>query len=161
MKHPYTQIQHEMYRHPDGKKKRGIYLNHCGISPLTKVALDAMNHVNQLQFEFGSDMFQYTNDVLNEIHDAVGRLLKTDKENISFLKNTAEGFHLVSSGYPIFPGDEILTYIHEYPSNYYPWKLLEKKGAVLKHIPDENPFPDYSHYRNTQLPSGFLLISSC
>ncbi|MBK8877387.1 MAG: aminotransferase class V-fold PLP-dependent enzyme [Haliscomenobacter sp.] len=34
------------------------------------------------------------------------------------------------------PGDEIITFTHEYPADYYPWVIQELKGVSLKLIPN-------------------------
>src|SRR5207302_768010 len=51
-------------------------------------------------------------------------------------KNTSEGMSLIAGGYPFGPGDEIISYVHEYPANHFPWKLQEKRGARLVLLPD-------------------------
>lgn len=69
-------------------------------------------------------------EVLDRLHEAAGTLLQTAKSNISFTKSTAEGLSMIANGYPFEPGDEILSYVHEYPANHYPWRLQEKLRGV-------------------------------
>lgn len=37
---------------------------------------------------------------------------------------------MVANGYPFRPGDQVLSYIHEYPANHYPWVLQAKNRGV-------------------------------
>lgn len=44
---------------------------------------------------------------------------------------------MVANGYPLQPGDEIISYAHEYPANHYPWRIQEARGAKLVLIKDQ------------------------
>lgn len=70
---------------------------------------------------------------------AFGKLLETKPENISFIQNCAVGLNLIAQGYPFAPGDEVISYIHEYPSNHFPWKLQEARGVILKLLSNSSP----------------------
>jgi len=48
------------------------------------------------------------------------------------VKNTSEALSMVANGYPFQAGDEVISYIHEYPANHYPWRLQERRGVKLK-----------------------------
>lgn len=78
-------------------------------------------------------------DLIPQFHKKAGKLFKTDAENISFTHNTAEALCLIANGYPFEAGDEIVSYIHEFPSNHYPWRLQEKRGVKLILLGDSNP----------------------
>ncbi|GIX40960.1 MAG: aminotransferase [Leptospiraceae bacterium] len=132
-------------------KEKYIYLNFCGVSPFYNPARLKKEEFEKKQSEMGALVFLEYPDILDKFHQAVANLLKTKKENISFVKNTAEGLSLIANGYPFeSPEDEIISFIHEYPSNHYPWKLQEiKKKAKLKLIPNnknvllnKNDIPD-------------------
>lgn len=84
-------------------------------------------------------MFREYPDVLGDLRTAAGKLLRTNGSNVAFVKNTAEGLSMVANGYPFEAGDRIVSYVHEYPSNHYPWKIQERRGAELVLIPDSKP----------------------
>ncbi|NOQ46148.1 MAG: hypothetical protein GQ559_05685 [Desulfobulbaceae bacterium] len=42
----------------------------------------------------------------------------------------------IANGYPFQAGDEIISYIYEYPSNHYPRRLKENRGVRLWLLPD-------------------------
>lgn len=120
-------------------KENYIYLNHCGISPLYSKAARTQSEFSETQMKQGIAVFRDYPDTIGDLHQATAKLLRTDADNIAFLKNTAEGLNMLAAGYPIEPGDEIISYIHEYPSNHYPWRLLEERGAKLILLCDQNP----------------------
>ena len=118
-------------------KGEGVYLTHCGVAPMYGGAAEAMGRVSDLRVRHGCGVFAKVGDLVGRLHRSLGRMLGTDAGNVSFVKNTAEAMSLVAGGYPFEPGDEIISYVHEYPSNHYPWLLQERRGVVLKLLADE------------------------
>ncbi len=135
-------------------KEKYIYLNFCGVSPLYNPARLAKSELENKLSEMGTLVFLEYKDILKNLHETVAKLLNTSKENISFVKNTAEGLSLIANGFPFeSPDDEIISFIHEYPSNHYPWKLLEiKKRAKLKLIPNNKNIV----LNKEEIPDGFV-----
>ena len=111
-----------------------ISLNHCGYSPLHTEAFRGSVELLEAQARLGSASLDVSSRALVQFHEAGAALLGTDAMNISFLPNSATGLNLIALGYPFEPGDEILSYRYEYPSNHYPWRSLESKGVKLKLI---------------------------
>lgn len=60
---------------------------------------------------------------------------------------------MVANGYPFEPGDEVISYIHEYPANHYPWRLQERRGVKLKLLDNMPARPDI----DTQLPGSWSM----
>ena len=120
-------------------KESTIYLNHCGIAPLYSGALRAQQEFSELHMRRGIAVFAEIPNPLTAFHEVAGRLLTAPAEDISFMKNTAEGLSLIAAGYDLKPGDEIISYVHEYPSNHYPWRLQERRGARLVLLDDVDP----------------------
>lgn len=135
-------------------KEKYIYLNFCGVSPLYNPARLKKEEFERKQSEMGSLVFLEYSNILEKFHESVAKLLKTKKENISFVKNTAEGLSLIANGYPYESSDdEIISFIHEYPSNHYPWKLQEiKKKAKLKLIPNNKNIL----LNKKEIPNGYV-----
>lgn len=80
-------------------------------------------------------MPKYT-EILSEFKQTFGELLHTSPANIAATKNTSEAFSMIAEGYPFQEGDEVISFIHEYPANHFPWKLqARKRGVRLKLIP--------------------------
>lgn len=116
---------------------RFIYLNHCGISPLYSGAASASSaflHSHSLQ---GAAALEDYHSILDRLRRSVARFIGTSAENISLMRNTAEALSMIAAAYPFEKGDQIISYIHEYPSNYYPWELQRKRGVELVLLSDQ------------------------
>jgi len=118
--------------------KEYIYLSHCGISPLYSGAAEQEIEVAAAQRDTGSLIFRRYDEFLDKLRLAAARLLKTSDENVAFVKNTSEGMGLIANGYPFEKGDQIISYVHEYPANHYPWKLQEMHGVELRLLPNRS-----------------------
>lgn len=120
-------------------KKKCLFLSHCAISPTQRHAKEAAQGFLDAMAEGGVSRLLGYYGLLPTFHQQFGWMLKTDAENISSVHNTAEGMCLIANGYPFQPGDEIISYIHEFPSNHYPWRLQEKRGVKLVLLDDSDP----------------------
>lgn len=139
-------------------KKNFIYLNFCGISPLHPEAFKKKFEFEKKLTELGAIVFKEYSNIIKNFKENFAKLLRTSPQNISFVKNTAEGLSLIANGYPFQPEDEILSYINEYPSNHYPWKVQElKKRAKLKLIPDNKNLIFNKKEIPDSYPIGFSL----
>jgi len=116
--------------------RKDIYLAHCAISPLFCRAAEREKELADLQRDRGLHIAEEYVSILEGVHRAAAALLKTSPDNISFQRNTTEGLSLIANGYPFRAGDRIISYIHEYPANHYPWKLQETRGVLLDLLPD-------------------------
>ncbi len=117
-------------------KKEGVFLAHCAISPLPKPAWDALTEVASSQMRLGGFGLTPYRKILEDVRTAAAELLATEPDNLAFVKNTSEAMGMIANGYPFRHGDEILSYVHEYPANHYPWRLQEKRGVRLVLLPD-------------------------
>jgi len=138
---------------PDDKDK--IFLAHCSVSRLLPDASEAICRFNSDQAEFGFEMFYKYGNVLTPFRNTAAELLKTGSQNLSFLTNTSEGMNMIANGYPFQNGDSIISYIHEYPSNHYPWVLQKQKGVKLELLENHTP-PEFSLGAETM--PGFFLV---
>lgn len=113
-------------------KLREVFVNHCGIGPTCQAAVDAEITIARRHVTEGTTVADGYEAVLVDLRSAAAELIGTSETNMSFTRNTAEGINLIANGFPWQPGDQIITYRHEYPSNMYPWMLQCKNhGAEL------------------------------
>jgi selenocysteine lyase/cysteine desulfurase len=115
-----------------------VYLSHCGIAPLYSQALRAEHEVAIAQSRTGSLVFRRYDAILDGLRQAAAQMLGTSPENLAFVKNTTEGIGLIAGGYRFVPGDQVISYVHEYPANHYPWKLQERRGVELVLLPNRD-----------------------
>ena len=113
-------------------KSNYVFLNSGGVGPLFALALKAETQFSEAQARKGSAMFGEYPRVLHNLRAAAGALLGSGPEDIAFTKSSAEGLNIIANGFPFEPGDEIISYIHEYPSNHFPWALQASRGVKLK-----------------------------
>lgn len=125
-------------------KKNCLFLSHCAISPMQRHAKEAAQGFLDAMAEGGVSQLPPFFGLLPKFHQKFGQLLKTDATNISSIHNTAEGMCLIANGYPFQPGDEVISYIHEFPSNHYPWRLQEKRGVKLVLLEDCDPLNTFA-----------------
>ena len=112
-------------------KKNSLFLAHCAISPLQKAAKESAAAFLEAMAAGGISELPPFFNLLPGLHQKAAQLLKTDASNISFTHNAAEPLCLIANGYPFREDDEIVSYVHEFPSNHYPWRLQEKRGVKL------------------------------
>jgi len=116
-----------------------IFLGHCAISPLYRGAAEAIHQFSSDMSEGGIRSLPDYFHLMPMFHDNVAKLLNTTGDNISYIHNCAEGLCQIANGYPFKPGDEIISYLHEYPSNHYPWLLQKQRGVELLLLSDIDP----------------------
>lgn len=117
-------------------RDRHVFLLACSASLLPAVALERMVAAAHDQAVSGGLVFGAYNETLDRFHRTAGQLLGTAPANVSFQRNTTEGLSLIAGGYPFRSGDEVVTYVHEYPANHYPWQNLARRGIRLVELPN-------------------------
>ncbi|MCB0581186.1 MAG: aminotransferase class V-fold PLP-dependent enzyme [Phaeodactylibacter sp.] len=115
-------------------REEATFIGHCSISPLYSKAADiAVELLRAHQQRGGAPLIEAYMEQLNELKAHAAALLHTQPENIAFVKNTSDALSMVANGYPFEPGDEVVTFVQEYPANFHPWRLQERtRGVELK-----------------------------
>lgn len=73
--------------------------------------------------------------------------LGASPEEILIARNTSEANNWVSSGLDLGPGDEVLIFADNHPSNNRAWKAkAERFGYTVREIEQVNPHPGFDHY---------------
>ena len=114
-----------------------IYMNHAAVSPLSSRVRNAMVDLLEDVHHFGSEHWDRWVDVYAATRRAGASLLGANPSEIALTKNTSEGISLFANGLEWREGDEVVSVAGEFPANYYPWQLLEKKGVTLRLVKDE------------------------
>ncbi|MDF1657478.1 MAG: aminotransferase class V-fold PLP-dependent enzyme [Verrucomicrobiales bacterium] len=108
-----------------------IFLAHAAVTAIPQVAVDAMNHFNVDSSTGELDYSHVLLKQMDEVRDSAARLIECDSDEVALLGPTSLGLSLVANGISWNPGDEIVTYLDDYPANVYPWKDLERKGVKV------------------------------
>ncbi|MDE1170397.1 MAG: aminotransferase class V-fold PLP-dependent enzyme [Verrucomicrobium sp.] len=75
--------------------------------------------------------------MVEEARASCAALFGAQAEEIAFVGPTAVGLSLVAAGIDWQPGDEVVYYAEDYPSNVYPWTDLARQG--VKPVAVETP----------------------
>lgn len=114
--------------------QQSIYLAHAGVSPLPRRVAEA---IHQYATECtGGD--QETGPAATRIHETrvlAARLLRARPEEIALVGPTSLGLSLVAAGIKTAPGQNVLIYFDDYPSNVYPWMALAERGVDVRFLP--------------------------
>ena len=71
-----------------------------------------------------------------EVRGKVGQFIGCQPDDVALLRSTGEGISLVSLGLDWRPGDEVVLYDQEFPSDVYPFLALAKKGVNISFVAD-------------------------
>ena len=119
-----------------------VYLNNASTGPLpasTVATMDAFNAARARPWEVGWPEQKAT---LERGRAACARLVGASPAEIALMTNTTHGINLAAAALPLGPGDVVLTFDGEFPSNVYPWMALERKGVTLVRVPCRGRLPD-------------------
>jgi selenocysteine lyase/cysteine desulfurase len=112
-------------------QERLTYLNTAAVSPLCRAAADAMKRFADDALEFGSLHWDHWVAAYEGLRAAAARLMGAEASEIAIVKNTSEGISTIAVGLDWKPGDRMVAFREEFPSNFYPWKRLEQKGVQV------------------------------
>jgi selenocysteine lyase/cysteine desulfurase len=133
-----------------------IYLNHAAVSPLCRRASEAMKRFAEDACLHGSLHYDTWMDSYNDLRRAAAKLIHASAGEIAIVKNTSEGISMVALGLDWRPGDRVIAFKEEFPSNYYPWLRLEKRGVQVQWLSIYDPIDKIA----AALPGARLLAIS-
>ena len=110
--------------------KRFNYLNHAAVSPLPLPTLQAVEAQLRDVHENGSVNFQDWLSTKEQARRLLAGLLGAKPEQVAFVRNTSDALSTVANGFTWRPGDNIVTFRGEFPSNIYPWLRIRDAFGV-------------------------------
>jgi cysteine desulfurase/selenocysteine lyase len=127
------------YRDQFPVTERLIYLNHAAVAPLPRASAEAMQWLAQDALDYGSLHYDQWLDTYERLRVAAARLIGAERSEIAIVKNTSEGIATVAMGLNWHPGDRVVAFREEFPSNYYPWLRLEEHRASVDWLSVTDP----------------------
>jgi len=111
-----------------------IYLNNCARGPLPRAYVEAVHGVLREMSEQmpGRDL----GAVIEETRERAARLLNCGAEEVALLSTTSQGLNLVPGGLDWRPGDEVILYAMDHPTDIYAWLNLADRGVTARFIKD-------------------------
>jgi selenocysteine lyase/cysteine desulfurase len=110
--------------------ERAIYLNHAAVSAPPSPTISAIQSQLADVSEHGSVNFRKWIAVKENTRKLVAGMLGALPEQVAFMRNTSDGLSTVANGLDWRPGDNLVTFRGEFPSNIYPWLRLRNAFGV-------------------------------
>ncbi len=128
----------ESYRKEFPVTDRYIYLDHSGIAPMCLRVRRAIEKFLLESAEGGAFHYPGWLQRIAEVRKSCACLINAAPEELAFVKSTSHGLSIVAEGLDWKPGDNLLIYEKEFPSNIFPWLNLRRKGVEIKTIPSRD-----------------------
>jgi selenocysteine lyase/cysteine desulfurase len=123
-------------------------LNAANLCPAPHAVLD---EVSRFTTRLDTDPFpSFRSEILTakeRTRDALAAHLRVTPEEILITRNTSEANNWVSNGLELGPGDEVLIFSDNHPSNNQAWKAKgERFGYTVREVAQVNPHPGDAYY---------------
>lgn len=106
------------------------YLNHAAISAPPAPTINAIQKYLADVSENGSINFKDWLATKERARRLLAELLGARPQQVAFMRNTSDGLSTVANGLKWRPGDNLITFRNEFPSNIYPWLRLREAFGV-------------------------------
>jgi selenocysteine lyase/cysteine desulfurase len=110
--------------------QRFVYFNHAAVSPPPITSIRAVEAQLRDVHENGSKNFRSWLAAKEDARKLLANLLGARPEQVAFVRNTSDALSTVANGLKWRPGDNIVTFSHEFPSNMYPWLRIRDVFGV-------------------------------
>src|SRR2546423_13837628 len=118
--------------------RRAVYLNHAAVSPPPITTIRAIEAQLKDVNENGSINFRSWLAVKEEARKLLADLLGARSEQVAFVRNTSDALSTVANGLAWKPGDNIVMFSREFPSNIYPWLRIRDVFGVQVRMIEES-----------------------
>ena len=117
--------------------ERVTYLNHAAVSPPPVVTIAAIEGQLKDVSENGSVNFRGWIAAKERTRTLLATMLGARPNQVAFMRNTSDGLSTVANGLRWQPGDNLVTFRNEFPSNIYPWLRLHDAFGVEVRMAEE------------------------
>ena len=80
------------------------------------------------------DQEVYLSRLLRDTRQLAADILRADRSEIALVGPTSLGLSFVAAGLDFAPGDNVICYLDDYPSNVYPWLALRDQGVEIRFV---------------------------
>lgn len=113
------------------------YLNSAAVSPIPTTAIAAVNAQLMDVAHNGSNNYADWIATKDRARSLIAEMLGVKSEQIAFMRNTSDGFASVASGLHWTNADNIVSFVHEFPANFYPWRMVRDRFGVELRLCEE------------------------
>jgi len=123
-------------------------LNAANLCPSPVPVIDAtFETTRDVERDPSSQNRQKTHDGREATRRQIAECLRVTPEEIVITRNTSEANNFVSSGIDFKPGDEVVLFADNHPSNLNAWREKAKRfGYTVKVVDQINPHPGGEYY---------------
>jgi cysteine desulfurase / selenocysteine lyase len=114
--------------------ERWAYFDHAAVAPISLPAKAALANWATEFAENGAVNWPQWAAELEHLRRRAADLLHADIAEVALVRNTTEGINLVAEGFPWQPGDNVVLFDDEFPSNVYPWLNLASRGVEVRRV---------------------------
>jgi selenocysteine lyase/cysteine desulfurase len=142
---PVTDAPLDVFSADFGPFGAEIWLNAAHQGPLPRVAADAASAAiaaRVLPSRIADADFA---DVPARLRAAIGRLVGANAEDVILGNSASYGLSLLAQSLPFGEGDDVLLVEGDFPASVFPWRVLERRGTVLRFLraaEGSTPTPD-------------------
>jgi selenocysteine lyase/cysteine desulfurase len=113
------------------------YLNHAAVSPPPIPTIKAVeSQLNDVSHN-GSLNYRSWLAVKESARKLAAGMLGARPEQVALMRNTSDGLSCVANGLSWKPGDNLVTFRKEFPSNVYPWLRIRDTLGVEMRVCEE------------------------
>ncbi len=110
-----------------------VYLNHAAVSPPPVPTVEAVAAQIKDVVEHGLLNYKSWVATKERARKLAAAMIGARPEQIAFMRNTSDGLSTVANGLRWKPGENVVTFRREFPSNIYPWlRLREAYGVEVR-----------------------------
>lgn len=123
-----------MDRHPEFPLRDALhYLNHAAVAPLPLRTAAAVSAFAREASTEGSWHYRRWLQTEHELKAQLQRLIgAVSPDDIALVKSTSEALSFIAYGLDWLPGDNVVTFREEFPSNRWIWESLERFGVETR-----------------------------
>lgn len=117
-----------------GARER-IYLNVAAIGLVSTRVQDAVATVLEEHVALGNDAWPQWTEASDRTRSRIAELIGGRSANVAYTQNTSTGVALVVNGIDWKERDNVVVPADEFPSNFYPWLELRRRGVQVREVP--------------------------
>jgi selenocysteine lyase/cysteine desulfurase len=118
--------------------EHAVYLNHAAVSASPIPTIKAIQSQLADVSENGSVNFRQWLAGKENARRLIAGMLGARPEQVAFVRNTSDGLSTVANGLDWRPGDNLVTFRREFPSNVYPWLRIKDTLGIEIRVCEEH-----------------------
>jgi len=124
-----TQLQFRSLFDVTGER---LYFNHAAFAPLSQPVVQAMQEFFRHRQAGNPKSWSIAEDHVEGLRQNYAKLIAAPSSRIALMANTVMGMNVLANGLHWQPGDHILLYQDEFPSNVMPYLNLRRQGVEVE-----------------------------